>query len=144
MPIAAVVTPGEKERQVVAALEGRPWRMFLAQVGLSGLGAGDTLAAWEAQELPLANGYAPVTGTVGAGALNVGTGAYEAAEISATFTASGLSLIFDRAILVIGDAGPVWPTYPHSVITCTDEGAENVVLAPGVPRTIKLRPGIGS
>jgi hypothetical protein len=108
--VAITVTPKELERQAVEAFQGKSWRVFLALRQDTGLDATSTIAAWEAEKVPTANGYVDVTGTVGTGVYNTGTAAYELPALQVTFTATGAGYSYDSIIVQIDGA-----TYPHSV-----------------------------
>ena len=125
--MALTVTPKELERQAVEAFQGKSWRVFLALRQGTGLDLTSTIAAWTAEKVPTANGYTDVTGTVGTGAYNGTTAAYELPALESTFTATGAGYSYDSIIVQIDNS-----TYPHSVELLTTP----IALAAGQSKTI--------
>jgi hypothetical protein len=93
----------QKELQRVAgeAYEGKTYRICLASVGSSGYTAESTTANWDSVEKS-GSGYARVTGTLATGAYDGTDARYEVPSVTATFTASGGSITFDRVYVVLG------------------------------------------
>ena len=108
--LTTTIAPKELERQAAAAFQGKYWRIFLALRQDTGLSATSTIAAWEAEKVATANGYADVTGTIGTGSYNNTTAAYELPACTATFTATGAGYQYDSIIVQVDGS-----TYPHSV-----------------------------
>lgn len=102
-----VVTQGELAYEAGLVLTGA-WKVFLATKG--SLTLASTLTAWEAAELATINGYAAVTGTVGAAALNVTTGRYEAPMLTGQFNATGAGYTFDAMVVKLAGR-----TVPYAV-----------------------------
>lgn len=124
--MALTVTPKELERQAVAAFQGKAWRVFLALRQGTSLGLTSTIAAWTAEKVPTANGYADVTGTVGTGTYNNSTAAFELPALVATFSATGAGYSYDSIIVQIDNS-----TFPHSVELLTTP----IALAAGQSKT---------
>lgn len=101
--MAYSVAVPQKELQRVAGLayEGKTYRVCLASVGASGFTAESTTANWDSVEKS-GSGYARVTGTLGTGSYDGTDARYEVPAVTATFTASGGSITFDRVYVVIG------------------------------------------
>lgn len=127
--LTLTVTPKELERQAAAVFHAKPYRVFLALRQDTGLGVGSTSAAWAAEKLATANGYADVTGTLASGTYNTNTAAFELPSITATFTATGAGFTFDSLIVQVDNA-----TYPHSVGLFS----QSVTLAAGQSRTYQI------
>ena len=100
----------ELQRQAALAFEGKTFEVFLA-TNTSSLTANSTYAAWQGVEVPNANGYTPVTGTIGTGAWSTGNARYELPSITATFTSSGSGISYDTICVRIGTE-----VYLHSII----------------------------
>lgn len=110
MAITLTISQNELQRQAALAFEGLTYEVFLANNSGS-LTANSTYAAWQAVELASANGYAPVTGTIGTGAWSSANARYELPAITATFTSSGSGLSYDTICVRIGTE-----TYLHSIL----------------------------
>lgn len=110
MAITLSISQKELERQAALAFEGKAYEVFLA-TNSGSLTANSTYAAWQAVEVASANGYAPVTGTIGTGAWDAGDARYELPAITATFTSSGSGFSYDTICVRIGTE-----TYLHSII----------------------------
>ncbi|MFZ9959074.1 MAG: hypothetical protein ACO3GP_01685 [Candidatus Limnocylindrus sp.] len=110
MAITLTISQNELQRQAALAFEGQTYEVFLANNSGS-LTANSTYAAWQAVELASANGYAPVTGTIGTGAWSSANARYELPAITATFTSSGSGLSYDTICVRLGTE-----TYLHSIL----------------------------
>lgn len=121
MAITLTISQNELQRQAALAFEGQTYEVFLANNSGS-LTANSTYAAWQAVELATANGYAPVTGTIGTGAWSSANARYELPAITATFTSSGSGLSYDTICVRIGTE-----TYLHSILA----ESPSVTLAAG-------------
>ena len=110
MAITLTISQNELQRQAALAFEGQTYEVFLANNSGS-LTANSTYAAWQAVELASANGYAPVTGTIGTGAWSSAHARYELPAITATFTSSGSGLSYDTICVRLGTE-----TYLHSIL----------------------------
>lgn len=121
MAITLTISQNELQRQAALAFEGQAYEVFLANNSGS-LTANSTYAAWQAVELATANGYAPVTGTIGTGAWSSANARYELPAITATFTSSGSGLSYDTICVRIGTE-----TYLHSILA----ESPSVTLAAG-------------
>jgi hypothetical protein len=111
MTLTFKVTPKELERAAGVLTEGRSFKIMLANASATTLSISSTRAQWEAAELS-GSGYAAVTGTVPDGAWNAIAGRYDTGVITATFTASGGTLLYDTVVVLLGS-----DTYPHSIGT---------------------------
>lgn len=127
--LTLTIAPKELERQAAAAFHGKPWRVFLALRQDSGLDATSTIAAWTAEKVATANGYADVTGTIAAGTYNQTTAAFELPSLTATFTATGAGYAYDSLVVQVDNA-----TYPHSVALL----AEPIAMAAGQTKTYSV------
>jgi hypothetical protein len=101
MAYSVAVPQRELKRVAGLAYEGNAYRVCLASVGGSGYTAESTTANWDSVEKS-GNGYARVTGTLGTGAYDGTDARYEVPAVTATFTASGGAITFDRVYVVIG------------------------------------------
>jgi hypothetical protein len=110
MAITLSISQKELQRQAALCLEGRAYEVFLA-TNTGTLTANSTYAAWQAVEVASANGYAPVTGTIGTGAWDAGDARYELPAITATFTSSGSGYSYNTICVRIGTE-----TYLHSIV----------------------------
>lgn len=110
MALTLSISQHELQRQAALAFEGKAYEVFLATKS-GGLTGDSTYAAWQAVEVASANGYAPVTGTIGIGSWNTGSARYELPLITATFTSSGSGFSYDTICIRIGTE-----TYLHSTI----------------------------
>lgn len=132
--MATLLTISQKElkRQAVAALEGRAYEVFLAFNGATGLTAESTYALWQDEEITGDASYAPVTGTLAAGAWDAGDARYELPSITATFSAAsaGAGYTYDTVCVRIGTE-----TYLYGVIV----ESPAVQLAPGQSKTYTLQ-----
>ena len=93
----------EQKRRGDLAYNGRTYRVFLVENG-GVLDGEDTATAWLADELPAANGYAAVTGTItsGTGAWSEVNQRYEFPAIVASFTGAGTGFTYDTVVVRIG------------------------------------------
>jgi hypothetical protein len=121
MALTTTISQKELERQAGLCLEGRAYEVFLA-LNDGSLTAQSTYSAWQALEVASANGYAPVTGTLGSGTWDAGDARYELPSITATFTSSGSGFSYDTICLRIGTE-----TYLHSIVV----ESPSVTLAAG-------------
>lgn len=110
MAITLSISQYELQRQAALAFEGKAYEVFLATNDGS-LTANSTYAAWQAVEVASANGYAPVTGTLGTGAWDDGDARYELPSITATFASSGSGFSYNTICVRIGTG-----TYLHSTV----------------------------
>lgn len=110
MAITLSISQYELKRQAALVFEGKAYEVFLA-TNSGTLTADSTYAAWQAVEVASANGYAPVSGTIGTGAWSAGNARYELPSITATFTSSGSGFSYDTVCVRIGTE-----TYLHSLI----------------------------
>ena len=102
-----VITQGELTYEAGLILTGA-YKVFLATKG--SLTIASTLSAWEAAELASANGYAAVTGTVGASTFNSTTGRMEAPVLTGQFSATGAGYTFDAMVVKLASR-----TAPYAV-----------------------------
>ena len=110
MAITLSISQNELQRQAALAFEGQTYEVFLANNSGS-LTANSTYAAWQAVEVTTANGYAPVTGTIGTGAWSSANARYELPSITATFTSSSSGFSYDTICVRLGTE-----TYLHSIL----------------------------
>lgn len=130
MALTVSITPKELERQAELAFEGKSYKVFLAYEPNGTLSTASTTTAWEAVELAATNGYAAVTGTVGAGSYNTSLGRFELPVIEASFSATGAGFVYDTLVVVVDGAA-----YPHSVAKVSPETS----LIAGQVRTYQIR-----
>jgi hypothetical protein len=116
MPLTIAITPKELERQAALAFQGKSYKVMLAYDPNQDLSIESTTAAWNGKELPTANGYIAVTGTIAAGSYNTAIGRFELPTITAQFTGSGTGYIYDTLVVVIDSAA-----HPHSVTRISPE-----------------------
>lgn len=110
MALTLSVSRYELQRQAALAFETKAYEVFLA-TNSGSLSADSTYAAWQAVKVASANGYAPVTGTIGTGSWSSGNTRYELPAITATFSSTGSGYSYDTLCVRIGSE-----TYLHSVI----------------------------
>jgi hypothetical protein len=110
MAITLTISQKELERQAGLCFEGEAYEVFLATNDGS-LTANSTYAAWQAVEVTSANGYAPVSGTLGTGAWDSTDARYELPAVTATFTSSGSGYSYNTICVRIGTE-----TYLHSIV----------------------------
>lgn len=125
MAITLTISQKELQRQAALCFEGKAYEVFLA-TNSGTLNAQSTYSAWQAVEVASANGYAPVTGTVGTGAWDSGDARYEMPVITATFTSSGSGFSYDTICIRIATE-----TYLHSLIV----ESPSITLAAGQSKT---------
>lgn len=103
MALTTAVTTEELGRVYAAAYNSQTFRMLLAVSSIA-TGTNDGICKWTADELPVGtNGYARDSVTVAqTGAYDSGDGRWEATTEEFSFTASGGSLTYDRAVLICG------------------------------------------
>jgi len=106
--MAFQVTQGELAYEAGIVLTGA-YKVFAAARGV--LTEASTLAQWEAVEIPAANGYAPITGTLGAAVLNLSNGRYEAPTITGQFSATGAGYMFDTIVVKLAGGR----TFPYAL-----------------------------
>lgn len=128
MPFA--ITQGELAYEAGLILTGA-YKVFLATKG--SLTIASSLSSWEAAELASANGYAAVTGTVGAATLNATTGRYEAPTLTGQFTATGAGFTFDTMVVKLASR-----TAPYAVNIYDTP----IVLSAGQSRGFNITLGI--
>lgn len=109
MALTLTIAPKELERQAAAALNGKAYKIFLAN-NTTSLTADSTAALWAAAEVPTANGYAAVTGTTGTGTYVSGNGRVELPDLVAAFNATGAGFTYNTVCLHFTGA-----TYLHSI-----------------------------
>lgn len=110
MAITLTISQKELERQAGLCFQGRAYEVFLATNDGS-LTANSTYAAWQAVEVGSANGYAPVSGTLGTGSWDSTDARYELPAVTATFTSTGSGYSYNTICLRIGTE-----TYLHSIV----------------------------
>ena len=125
MALALSISQFELKRQAALAFEGKAYEVFLA-TNSGSLTADSTYAAWQAVEVASANGYAPVTGTIGTGAWSTANARYELPAITATFTSSSSGFSYDTVCVRIGTE-----TYLHSIVA----ESPSITLAAGQAKT---------
>ena len=125
MAITLSISQYELQRQAALAFEGKVYEVFLA-TNSGSLTANSTYAAWQAVEVAIANGYAPVSGAIGIGAWDAGDARYELPAITATFTSSGSGFSYDTICVRIGTE-----TYLHSTVA----ESPSITLAAGQSKT---------
>lgn len=123
------LTQGELEHQYALTLNGQTYKVFLASSGA--LTNTSTLSQWESAELSSTAGYAPLTGTVGAGTFNTVSNAVESTSITGQFTATGAGFSFDAMIIKVGTVR----TRPYAIRRYTAP----VVLATGQSLSISIK-----
>jgi hypothetical protein len=121
------ITPKELERQAGNSFVGKAWRAYLALLS-GGLTSASTTAAWDALKLTT-GGASELSGTIGAGSFDAGTGKFNLPSLMLEWTGTGGGFTYDRLILIVDNA-----TYPHSIIS---EPSPVVVMA-GDPVSYEL------
>lgn len=111
MALSITITPKELERQAALAFEGKAYKVFLASDPNQTLTMNSTLAQCEALELADANGYQPVTGTIGTGGYDAGTSEYRLPYLDCSFSGTGTGHTHDTVVLSIDNH-----THPHSIM----------------------------
>jgi hypothetical protein len=122
------VTQGELAYEAGIALTGA-YKVFAAARG--NLTEASTLAQWEAVEIAATNGYAPITGTLGAATLNLSNGRFEVPTITGQFNATGAGYMFDTVVVKL--AGRTFPyalkIYPTPVTLAAGQAQSfNIIL----------------
>jgi len=115
-----LISPDALGKQAQLAYEGKAYRMFLAYRNGTELTQASLMSSWNAVKLTAGNGYAELTGTIGAGAWNSGNARYELPAFTMGLTATGAGFTFDAIVLQVDSR-----TYP-----------DRVVLLPG-PETLQ-------
>lgn len=128
MPLTINITPKELERQANLCYTGQSYEVFLAFNNTS-LTASSTYTEWKAAEVS-GGGYLAVTGTVAAGAYEIGNGRFENPVIVCQFSASNLGYTYNTICVRIGTVS----THLHSFIDVTPA----VVLADGQTRVYNI------
>ena len=97
------ISRAELKRKADLAYDNKAYRVFLA-VNDASYTTETTASNWLTKELPTANGYTAVTGTI-----TTGTGAYDGVDdryefpaIVAVFTAAGTGFTYDTVVIRIG------------------------------------------
>lgn len=103
MALTIALTSEEMGRVYESAYKSKTFRMFLATSSVA-TATNDGICKWTADELAVGtNGYARASVTVSqSGAYASGNTRWEATAESFTFTASGGSLTYNRAVLICG------------------------------------------
>ena len=125
MAVTLSVSRYELQRQAAWAFEGKDYEIFLA-TNSGSLTADSTYTDWQAVEVASANGYAPITGTLGTGAWDTGDARYELPSVTATFTSSDAGFYYDTICVRIGTEA-----YLHSLFT----ESPSIFLAAGQSKT---------
>ena len=124
----------EAERLYAQSYLGKKARLCLAN-NTQGIPLSSQTTAWDNIELS-GNGYARVEWTLGAGTYNNTATRFDAPLKLANFQASGNSLIWTTAYLVIGTISNntvTWEQYPSFLLN------ENVTLASGNSRAYNVQ-----
>jgi hypothetical protein len=100
-------TDFEKGRVATSALQSKRIRAFCAHDPLLTLTGASLRTAWEALEVARANGYAPFSFVIPAGAYDNGDDRYEVggtagAFVPVTFSATGAGYTYNRVCWVVG------------------------------------------
>lgn len=127
MALTAIVSQKELERQFIAGLQGKNYSIFLAN-NTTGLTAESTYTAWAAAEVT-GGGYARATGTLAAGTYNATTQRFELSGISAVFTCTSGTYLYNTICVYLNGE-----TYLHSTIT----ESPNITLATGQSKTYNV------
>jgi len=128
MALTQTISTKELLRQSALVFDGKAYRVYLATNNGS-LTAESTHAAWTAVEVAGGTGYAAVTGTLGTGVYQAGTGRVEVPSVTATFTATGAGFSYDTVVIRLATE-----TYVHSIIV----ESPSVTLAAGQSKTYTL------
>lgn len=126
MAITTTISAKELQRQAALVFQGKAYKLFLATKGA--LTSESTAALWEAAEVS-GGGYAAVTGTIGTGSYNSGTGRYELPALTGSFTATGGGFTYDTVCLKIGTE-----LYLHSIAV----ESPTIVMAAGQSKAYTL------
>lgn len=122
------ISTRELLRQSSLVFDAKAYRVYLATNNGS-LTAESTHAAWTAVEVAGGTGYAAVTGTLGTGVYQAGTGRVEVPAVTATFTATGAGFSYDTVVIRLGTE-----TYVHSILV----ESPSITLAAGQSKTYTL------
>jgi hypothetical protein len=128
MAITQTISTRELLRQSSLVFDAKAYRVYLATNNGS-LTAESTHAAWTAVEVAGGTGYAAVTGTLGTGVYQAGTGRVEVPAVTATFTATGAGFSYDTVVIRLGTE-----TYVHSILV----ESPSITLAAGQSKTYTL------
>lgn len=128
MATTQTISTKELLRQSSLVFDAKAYRVYLATNNGS-LTADSTHAAWTAVEVAGGTGYAAVTGTLGTGVYQAGTGRVEVPAVTATFTATGAGFSYDTVVIRLGTE-----TYLHSILV----ESPSITLAAGQSKTYTL------
>lgn len=128
MATTQTISTKELLRQSSLVFDAKAFRVYLATNNGS-LSADSTHAAWTAVEVAGGTGYAAVTGTLGTGVYQAGTGRVEVPAVTATFTATGAGFSYDTVVIRLGTE-----TYLHSILV----ESPSITLAAGQSKTYTL------
>lgn len=106
-----LISPDALAKQAQLTYEGKSYKMLLAYRNGVVLTQTSLMSAWNAVKLATGNGYAEVTGTIGAGAWNSGNARYELPNLTMALTAAGSGFTYDAIVLQVDNR-----TYPDRVI----------------------------
>lgn len=124
MSILINVSRQELARIAQLCYEGRYARFSLAYLQNEGYTPESSRADWDSIKLS-GNGYADFWGAITAGAYDFGDNRYEMPALTATFTASGGVLIYNKIYIVLASASTFNITYTEltsNVVTITTSG----------------------
>lgn len=129
-----LISPDALTRQAQLTYEGKTFRMFLALRAGTVLTQASLITAWNAVKLTAGNGYAEVTGTIGAGSFNSGNARYELPAFTMALTPTGSGITYDAIVLQVDNR-----TYPDRVVLLpTPE-----TLQAGQPKTFQILAALG-
>jgi hypothetical protein len=106
-----LISPDALGKQAQLTYEGKAYKMVLAYRNGEVLTQASLMSAWNAVKLSAGNGYAEVTGTIGAGSWNAGNARYELPQFTMTITATGSGITYDSVLLQVDNR-----TYPDRVV----------------------------
>lgn len=127
MALTLTISQKELQRQASLALEGKAYTVFLAN-NTTSLTSESTFSSWNSAKAT-GTGYADVTGTLGTGSYNGSTGRWELPTITATFTCTSGSIIYNTVCLRIATE-----SYLHSI----NVESPSVTLAAGQSKTYTI------
>ena len=137
MPAPMLQTPYEAEGLFALRYAGKKARLCLATTTGGSPGLTSNTAAWDAVERS-GNGYARCEWTIPAGSYNNTTERFEAGSQSCLFTASGSTLTWNAAYLVIGTIGGGGAVTWNTGVSFVLAESPNIVLSPGEPRSYSV------
>lgn len=111
MALTAEISRRELERVGQLAYAGKQLNVMLCYADANTYSSETLISTWESVEVS-GNGYSRYVTTISTGSYNTTKARFEFPALSAQFSASGGSLVFDRVVIWLEGS-----LYPHSVVT---------------------------